>query len=111
MNSRLPKLLICCTTVGTKKGAQALAAAILESRTAACVQIEGPIESHYVWKGQLQCEPEYRLWIKSTSDRQEQLMEAVRSHHPYEVPQIVAFEASRVDGDYLQWAFEQTRPG
>ena len=58
-------LLLCLSTVASLEDADRLAAILLEESLAACVQIDGPIRSHYRWQGQTHCDQEYRLMIKS----------------------------------------------
>lgn len=93
---------MCLTTVATREEAQALAKKLLAERHAACVQIEGPIESHYEWKGEAHCDQETRVVIKSAI-RSETLIESIRAIHPYEKPQIVVFQCSDVDAGYANW--------
>ena len=47
-------LLMICTTVAQLEEAQRIAQQLIENRWAACVQIDGPIESWYRWEGQLE---------------------------------------------------------
>jgi periplasmic divalent cation tolerance protein len=42
------------TTTETKADAERIALALVEARLAACVQIVGPIESIYRWKGRIE---------------------------------------------------------
>ena len=57
-------IAIVLTTVESIDDANRLAADLLEQRLAACIQIDGPIVSHYRWEGKLQQANEYRLVIK-----------------------------------------------
>ena len=42
------------TTTETEQAAQDIAAALIEQRLAACVQVSGPIQSVYRWQGEVQ---------------------------------------------------------
>ena len=103
-----PTVLVCWTTVSQQEQARTIAKALLERRVAACVQIDGPIESHYCWDGRVCCETEYRLVIKTSVEQQTRLKEVLRELHPYEVPQVVTVRSVDVDGDYARWVDEQT---
>ena len=48
------------TTASTEDEAEALAAAIVEARLAACVQVER-VRSFYIWQEKLHREPEWLL--------------------------------------------------
>ena len=42
--------------------------ALVEKRLAACVQIVGPIESVYRWKGTIETANECQCWIKTRGE-------------------------------------------
>ena len=46
-----PAMLIAWTTVGTSAEAERLASDVVAAGLAACVQVEGPIVSHFRWEG------------------------------------------------------------
>lgn len=100
-------LCIAQTTVGTREDARQLAEFLVKDGFAACVQIDGPIESVYQWQGALQLDREWRLNIKTTATRLAQLREALLARHPYETPEWVSWQADEVNDAYLQWAKEQ----
>lgn len=94
------------TTLGTKEQAQALAEQVVESRTAACVQIDGPIHSVYRWEGKLCSETEYRLTLKTLPALVDNLIERVRKLHPYQIPELLV-SSGEVSADYFGWVQEQ----
>jgi periplasmic divalent cation tolerance protein len=106
-----PSTLVCLTTVADQETARKLAKRLLDRRAAACVQIEGPIESHYRWEGRDCCEIEYRLVIKTSVSRKEELREFLREIHPYDQPQILTLQSVDVDPGYSAWVREQTEGG
>ncbi len=108
MNAR-PQVLVCLTTVSDRDQARDLAPVPLKEHMAACVQIDGPIESHYHWDGKDCCDREYRLVIKTSVQHQERLREFIRTHHPYDQPQIVTLQSVDADAGYASWVEEQTR--
>ena len=103
-----PELLLCLSTVASAEDADRLAALLLENSLAACVQIDGPIRSHYRWQGQLHCDQEYRLMIKSSIRVWQTLKEKLIEAHPYEEPQIVMIPISDAADGYRNWVLEQT---
>ncbi len=95
-------ILIVFTTTPTSE-AENLAAAIIEAKLAACVQIVPSIKSIYVWQGEVQKEEESLLLIKTLPEKCTELESFIKANHSYEVPEIVAVEAERVSGDYFGW--------
>lgn len=95
------------TTTSTREDARHIADALVQRRLAACVQIEGPMESHYFWQGQLECETEWKCTAKTLDDRFTQVERAIRELHSYDVPQILSLTVSGVSPDYLAWLTEQ----
>ena len=91
------------TTTEKKEDAERIARSLVETRLAACVQIVGPIESIYRWKGRIETAGEWLCLIKSRREKYGVLEEAIRSLHPYEVPEVVAVPITDGSRDYLGW--------
>ena len=91
------------TTTEKKEDAERIARSLVETRLAACVQIVGPIESIYRWKGRIETTGEWLCLIKSRRDKYGAVEETIRSLHPYEVPEIVAVPFTAGSRDYLGW--------
>ncbi len=97
-------MFIAWTTVTERTDAERLAADSVARGLAACVQIEGPLVSHYRWQGKLERGEEFRLTFKFVAARQEALENFVRQAHPYETPEWIVIQADRVAEKYLSWA-------
>jgi len=91
------------TTVEHKADAENIAKSLVEKRLAACVQILGPLTSYFYWQGKLDSAAEYLCLIKSRNDLFAELEAAIKSMHPYEVPEIVATPITKGGKDYLNW--------
>ena len=78
------------TTTERRDDAQRIAGELVERRLAACVQVVGPISSTYRWHGQIETTQEWQCWAKSRRDLYDQIEQAIRQLHPYEVPEILA---------------------
>ncbi len=96
---------LCLTTVGSEEDAARIARHLVETKAAACVSIVSPVRSLYVWKAELQDEAEWLLLVK-TARPAEELRDALRSVHPYAVPEFLAFPASFADEAYAKWVAE-----
>lgn len=97
-------MLIAWTTVPTKVIADKLAASAIHSRLAVCVQVEGPVVSHYIWEGVEEKSEEYRLTFKLLSTQLAALETWIHARHPYQVPEWIVVKADHVAEKYLSWA-------
>ena len=97
-------MFIAWTTVGNRADADRLAADVITRNLAVCVQIDGPIVSHYRWHGLAQRTEEFRLCIKCLSSHLPALSQHVLSSHPYDTPEWVVIRAEQVGEKYLSWA-------
>ncbi|MGJ7512239.1 divalent-cation tolerance protein CutA [Variovorax sp. GT1P44] len=90
------------TSIGTEDEAEALGAAVVAARLAACVQIQR-VRSLYVWEGALHREPEWVLQIKTLRARYATLEAFIRERHTYQTPEIVQVPITAGSVDYLRW--------
>lgn len=102
-------LLLVLTNCPDAAVADSLAAKLVEARLAACVNILAPARSVYRWQGAVERAEEIPLLIKTTADRYAALESAIREHHPYELPEIVAIPIDRGLPAYLQWVADEIR--
>lgn len=101
----MEEIVLVLTTLPAGFDAVTLARALVEERHAACVSVLPPQRSTYRWQGAIQEESEQQLVIKTTADRVEPLQRAVRSRHPYEVPEFLVLPVT-AGADYLKWVQE-----
>lgn len=99
---------IVTTTVASRAEARRMADLLLSEKLAACVQLLD-IESHYVWKGERQAEPEILLLIKTRAGLFEEVIARIKAEHSYETPEITAQTFSAGSAPYLAWIAENTR--
>lgn len=102
--------LLVFTNLPDRASAEKLAAALVEQRVAACVNVLAPCRSIYRWQGAVQKEEEHPVLVKTTSARYAALEAAIRALHPYELPEIVAVPIERGLPEYLQWVIAETAP-
>jgi len=74
---------------------------LVEGGLAACVQRDR-ITSVYSWEGSTESTEEWRIEIKTSQSKKDRLIEAILDNHPYETPQIVAWEATSTPR-YSDW--------
>lgn len=97
------------TTVDSDEAAGRIARLLLEERLAACVQVLGPMTSHYRWQGKIETAAEYLCLIKSRKGLFSEIEAALKSIHPYEVPEILAMPVSDGSREYLAWLVAETK--
>ena len=95
------------TTTETQEDARRIARALVESRLAACVQVRGPIESTYRWKGKIETAVEWQCVAKTRRDRFDDVARTITQLHPYEVPEILALPIVEASRPYAEWLEEQ----
>ena len=85
-----------------------LAAVLIEQRLAACVNVQAPCTSVYRWQGKVETATEVPIFIKTTRERYPALEAAIRAHHPYELPEIIAVPLVAGLPAYLEWIHTET---
>jgi periplasmic divalent cation tolerance protein len=97
-------MFLCWTTVATRADADQLASTVIAANLAACVQIDGPVTSHYRWEGRAERADEFRLCFKALPAQLAALTAHVLAHHPYDIPEWIVVHATHVAEKYLSWA-------
>lgn len=106
----MKKLMIGWTTVAKEEDAFTLGDKLVEEGLAACVQVDGPIQSIYRWRGALKREKEYRITVKFPKAHAADISAFIQQHHPYDNPQWLACRAREAAPAYVIWALSQTNP-
>jgi len=100
--------ILVLTHLPDARTAQALARSLVAGRLAACVNIGAGVESIYHWRGEIETAHEIPLAIKTRADLFSNVEAAIRKHHPYELPEIVAVPLSHGYTPYLDWIAAET---
>ena len=101
--------LLVITNLPDRAAAERLAEMLIAEQLAACVNILAPCRSVYRWKGAVQRDEEHPMLIKTTAARYAALEQALRSGHPYELPEIIAVPIERGLPAYLDWVAAETK--
>lgn len=105
-----PETLLVLTNLPDANSAHVLAEHLVDQRLAACVNILAPCTSVYRWQGAVESATEVPLLIKTTRAGYAALEAAIRSTHPYELPEIVAVPIERGLPAYLDWVAAEIAP-
>ena len=93
-------VVLCTAPEGEASG---LARDLLAERLVACVNVMGPVTSHYRWEGRVEESREMMLVMKTASELAPRLRERITELHSYSVPEILEFHADSGLPAYLAW--------
>ncbi len=102
MSLRVSPILVL-TTAPDVKTARNLARSLVSRRLAACVSMNRGAVSYYRWKGKVERAGEVMLTIKTVSSRFAKIQQFIESHHPYELPEVIALPVKKGSPRYLAW--------
>jgi periplasmic divalent cation tolerance protein len=100
--------MIVITNAPDRDVALKIARALIERKLAACVNILAECTSVYRWQGKLETATEVPLLIKTRAAIYDDVEAAIKSLHPYELPEIVAVSVARGLPEYLEWVGAET---
>jgi periplasmic divalent cation tolerance protein len=105
----MEQAILVFTNVADVSTAQTLAHRLIEQNLAACVNQLPGVQSIYRWQGVIEQASEITLLIKSTQARYEELENAIRNMHPYQLPEIIALPIVAGFPPYLSWIAQETQ--
>ena len=94
---------ITLCTCPDKDTAEKIAHLLVNDKLAACVNILPGITSVYRWHEQVESAQEHLLLIKANKSRYQAIETAIKKHHPYELPEIIAVPIENGLPEYLHW--------
>lgn len=101
---------VAYVTVPNEEVAKNLAHGLVRGKLAACVNIIPKITSIYEWKDEINEDSELLLMIKTRTSRVGELIQYVRSHHPYEVCEVISLPIENGNEPYLKWISDIVPP-
>ncbi|MEQ8786077.1 MAG: divalent-cation tolerance protein CutA [Pirellulaceae bacterium] len=107
LNTDAPVMV--ATTTGSRDEAQQIAAALVERRLAACVQVGGPITSTYRWQGKVETGEEWVCTAKTLYYRYAAVEQTIRELHSYDEPEILVTTIEAGSKGYLRWLAAEVR--
>ncbi|TPX47481.1 hypothetical protein SeMB42_g03305 [Synchytrium endobioticum] len=82
---------------------------LLESKLIACVNIVPAVTSLYWWDGKINEDNESLLILKTSKALVEQVTSQIKSHHPYEVPEVISLPVEDGNDAYLKWISDSVK--
>jgi periplasmic divalent cation tolerance protein len=98
--------LLACSTFPDIETARRIARELVTEKFAACANIVPAVESIYRWQGKIESGDETLVFFKTTSARYAAFQEKLKSLHPYDVPEIIAWRIADGLPAYLRWVAE-----
>ncbi len=107
----MTEFILALTTVPDEAKGREIARALVEQKLAACVTVSPASQSIYRWQGKVCQEQEFVLLIKTRRELMGQVEAALRSTHPYQVPEFIALPIEGGSAAYLDWLAAETKKG
>ncbi|OAN13139.1 cytochrome C biogenesis protein [Photobacterium jeanii] len=93
---------VVMTTFADDKVGKRIIDSLIEKRLAACIQVQA-IESYYHWQGEVNCDAEKQVMIKTKCALYSQVEAEILRLHDYETPEIIQLPIIAGFKDYLGW--------
>lgn len=101
--------ILIMTNFPDKKGAVALAEALIDQHLAACVNVLSPCTSIYRWQGTVESVDEIPILIKTLRQQYDRVEQLIKIMHPYELPEVIMVPILNGLPAYLQWIANETQ--
>jgi periplasmic divalent cation tolerance protein len=98
--------IVIFITCANKNEAKKMAAGLISSKLAACVNIVGGVESLFWWENKVDRAREVLLIVKSKKTKLARIIKKVRFLHSYSTPEIIVLPIIGGDRHYLKWIDE-----
>lgn len=99
----MSEIVLALCTVPSEFDAGPLAKDLVDLGVAACVSVLPGVRSVYKWEGVVETAQEQQLVIKTTRPQVDALWTALRSRHPYDVPEFIVVPVTAGNEQYLEW--------
>ena len=104
-----PSHLVVLTTLPDHEAALRFVRTLVDARIVACGTALGDTWSVYRWQGAIEENAEVQVLLKTRRERWDDLVEAVRAAHPYDVPELIAVPVEVGLAAYLRWVDDETK--
>ena len=89
--------------------AEAVSGALIETQSAACVNVISGLTSVYRWKGKVCRDSETLLIVKTNQQNRQAVADVLTKHHPYEEPELIFLPITSGSQSYLTWLSDMVR--
>lgn len=95
--------LVVLVTASSREEALRIGRRLVEKKLVACATVVPNVVSIFEWEGSISESSECLMVLKSHDDAYSTLEAEIKSHHSYDVPEILALSVERGSSDYLAW--------
>lgn len=99
-------ILLVLATFPDADSAASAVRTLVEEKLAACGNIFPGVRSIYAWQGKIEDAAEVAVLLKTRSPLYAKLEKRLSKLHPYETPEIIAWEPGAVSKPYAAWVAE-----
>lgn len=100
-------ILITWTCKGVDE-AREISRELVQMNLVACANILPQIESVFMWNQKLEAAQESKVFFKTRSEHFQEIKNFILKKASYEVPEILKFNISDGNKDYLEWVEKST---
>ncbi len=100
--------LLILSTFPDAEIAASIVRTLVEEKLIACGNIFPTVRSIYAWEGKIEDTSEVAVLLKTRSTLYSKLEKRLTKLHPYEVPEILAWEPGAASKPYAAWIAEAT---
>jgi periplasmic divalent cation tolerance protein len=90
------------TTFSTADDAKSVVQELIYEKLIACANINSNIQSMFMWQGEICCENEVSVILKTTNELISEVIARLKVLHPYKIPCIITLDGM-VDIVYAEW--------
>ena len=102
--------VLVLSTVAQAEDAERIARALVERRLAACVNVLPLGISIYRWKEKVCRDREYLLFIKTSAHLFNEVRDAIKELHTYDLPEVIALPIEVGEEKVLEWMSAAVKP-
>jgi len=95
-------MILVYITCKDAEEAKKISQTLLEKKLIACANFF-PINSMYLWKGNINNDSEFVLILKTVDKNFRKIEKEVKKYHSYECPCIISIKASDVNKEFLKF--------
>ena len=89
----------------SREHAERITKGVIDAKLAACVLVTD-VKSFYNWEGTFNQDAEVVTLLKTSKDKIAELTQYIETHHDYDVPAIISFQAN-ANESYGKWLGQQ----
>jgi periplasmic divalent cation tolerance protein len=105
----MKQIVLVETTFSEFEEAKKLAQQVVDLKLGACCQIIPKVTSLYLWQSKMEESQEAILRVKTLEENETKLIDFLRTHHTYAVPEIISYRVSCLSDSYYVWMKECLR--